>query len=270
MTGNVIRKRYLSTDRGQIHARTLESDGEETRPPLVCLHPAPYSGAYFTTVMPLINEGRRVIAPDYPGYGGSYPLAEPPSIADYANALVDSVLEAERGRPVDLLGFHSGCLVAAEMSLIAPARVRHLLLIDIPYFDSETQQTLYGQVAGPLPLTHEFGSVKKAWDFNVASRKDIVPLDRAFAMFVDQLRSGRHDYFCFHAAFTYDCIGRFAQIQHPTTIIATRSPLTGATHAAAKALANATLTDLPDITTSVFEQGAPVIARHVGDVRDDA
>ena len=70
-----IEKSYLRTDAGQVHVRTLNASGSESAPALICLHPSPYSGCYFETVMPLLNDGRRVVAPDYPGYGSSYSLS---------------------------------------------------------------------------------------------------------------------------------------------------------------------------------------------------
>lgn len=265
-----IRKAYLDTDSGQIHVRSLAADGPDAQPPLVCLHPAPYGGGYFETAMPLLAAGRRVIAPDYPGYGNSYRLEEPPSIGDYAQAVIDSVLADETAERVDLLGFHSGCLVAAEIAVRAPQRIRHLVLIDAPYFDRDTQRKFYDQVAAPMALSRDLDCLAKAWDFNVSSREDIVPLDRALDMFVDNLSSGTRDYFCFHAAFTYDCAGRFAQIAVPCTFVATQSPLEAATRAAAAAVPHASLIDEPSIRTSVFEQGAATIAAHIRRVLDDA
>jgi pimeloyl-ACP methyl ester carboxylesterase len=264
-----IQKAYLPGENGQVHIRSLAASSAETQAPLLCLHPAPYSGSYFESVMPMINTGRRVVAPDYPGYGNSYPLTEPPSIGDYAAAMTDAVLGAEDSPKVDLLGFHSGCLVAAEIALRAPERVRKLLLIDVPFFDRETQKNFAGKVAKPMPMSHDQSCLDKAWEFNVASRQDIVPLERAFAMFVDQISSGVHDYFCFHAAFSYDCVARFPKIAVPTTLVATRSPLLKATHVAASAIPNATLIDDESIETSVFEQGASVIAGHIRSILDD-
>ncbi len=260
------RNDYVDAPDGQIHRRRLESDGGARHPALVCLHPAPYSGAYFTTVMPMLNGGRAVIAPDYPGYGGSYTLTEPPSIGDYAAAML-AAIDDDR---VDLLGFHSGCLVAAEMAILAPERVRRLVLIDVPFFDPETQRKFHGQVAKPLDLSRDLDCLRKAWDFNVASREGIVPLDRAFDLFVDQVSTGPRDYFCFHAAFTYDCLDRFARITNPCTVIATQSPLLEPTRAAAKAVEHATLVVESAITTAVFEQGAETIAGHVRKILNDA
>ena len=263
-----ITGKYLETNAGQVHLREIAADGNESSAPLLCLHPAPYSGRYFSTVMPMLNAGRRVMAPDYPGYGNSYGLSEPPSIEDYANAIIESVLASDGTESLDVLGFHSGCLVAAEIALAAPERVRRLLLIDIPYFDRDTQAAFAGKVAQPMPLTFDAGCLEKAWDFNVASRQDIVPLERALELFVDQLSSGTRDYFCFHAAFSYDCVGQFARISTPTTIIATQSPLQQATIAAAGAVPGAMLIEEDSITTSVFEQGAATITKHIRSVLD--
>ena len=256
------RKHYVDTGFGQIHVRTLDAAGAERQPPLICLHPAPFSGAYFETVMPLLNAERRVIAPDYPGYGGSTPLHEPPAIDDYARAMRET-LDAFVDGPVDLLGFHSGCLVSVEFTLQARDRVRRMVLADIPYFDTDTQQKFYAQVAKPLDLNHDLESVQKAWEFCVAARKDVVPIDRALEMFVDQLKSGTRDYYCFHAAFTYDCLPSFASVDAPVVVIATESPLKDATIAAADAIEGSTLVRVEEIQSSVFEHGAQIIAPHI-------
>lgn len=256
-------KTYIDTPRGQIHVRELAAAEDDAAPPLVCLHPSPYSGAYYETAMPLLNQGRRVIAPDYPGYGGSYSLTEPPSIEEYASAMLDSVFAGEGADRLDVLGFHSGCLVGAEIARRVPDRIRHLVLIDVPFFDAATQQKFYPQVAKPLALSHDLECLRKAWEFNVSGREGVVPLERAHDMFVDNVRSGTRDYFCFHAAFTYDCAGRFAELTVPCTVIATTSPLKDATLAAAAAIDGAALVEEPQIETSVFEQGAPIIAAHI-------
>ena len=88
-------------------------------PDLYCLHPSPFSGLAYTNVMPMLAQNRRVIAPDYPGYGGSDPFKAHPSIAEYAEAMLAVMDDLTRGGTVDLTGFHTGNLVAGEMSLIA-------------------------------------------------------------------------------------------------------------------------------------------------------
>ena len=184
-----IRKSYLDTALGQIHVRSLAAAHGDEKPPLLCLHPSPYSGAYFETVMPLLNDGRRVIAADYPGYGGSYRLDQPPSIADYAQANIDSVLADESGEQLDLLGFHSGCLVAAEIALTrtgadtASAADRRAVLRS-----RYAEEVLLAQVAAPLALSTRPARVLEQ-GLGLQRRrvaKILSRSDRALEMFVDQ------------------------------------------------------------------------------------
>jgi pimeloyl-ACP methyl ester carboxylesterase len=73
-----MRKGYTDGPFGQIHWRMMDAVGEATMPDLYCLHPSPFSGLAYTNVMPMLAQNRRVIAPDYPGYGGSDPFKAHP------------------------------------------------------------------------------------------------------------------------------------------------------------------------------------------------
>lgn len=77
----MIRKGYSDGSFGQAHWRMMEADGERTQPDPYCLHPALSSGLAFTSIMPHLAKNRRVIAPDYPGHGGSDPFKPEPTIA---------------------------------------------------------------------------------------------------------------------------------------------------------------------------------------------
>ena len=83
-----MRKGYTDGPFGQIHWRMMDAVAEATMPDLYCLHPSPFSGLAYTNVMPMLAQNRRVIAPDYPGYGGSDPFKAHPSIAEYAEAML--------------------------------------------------------------------------------------------------------------------------------------------------------------------------------------
>ncbi len=257
-----IERFYVHTRIGQIHARRLEAAGSDAAPTLICLHPAPHSGLYFTSAMPLLNEHRRVVAPDFPGYGGSTRPDQLPSITDYAHAIIDLIdaLGIPGDRPVDLLGFHTGCLVAVEVARLEPSAAGRLVLVDVPFFDARELVDMHAQAAQPAVLPTELVGLAAAWDRNVTSRLDAMPLDRAFELFVEQLRPGDAAHWGFHAAFTYPCTERFAQCATETLVIATDSSLTAATHQAAAALPDAELCDRPDITRVVFEASAQAIA----------
>lgn len=256
-----IRRQYVDAGTGQLHLRALASDGDAVHAPLLCLPPAPSSGLYFTTVMPLLNHGRRVYAADYPGYGGSDPVSGEPTIPDYAEAMLR--VAATVGAPVDVLGFHTGCLVGAEMALRDPASVRRLVLCDVPFFDADKRNALLAKMAQPLPISTELHCLAGAWAFDVESRVGSVALDRAFELFVEHLRAGADDFRAFAAAFRYDCVSRFAELDVDAVVLATRSSLREPSHAAAAAIDGARLVDVDEVTTAVFEAGAQEIARAV-------
>jgi alpha-beta hydrolase superfamily lysophospholipase len=111
-------------------------------PDLVLLHPMPHDGAFFNTIAPFLAAGRTVIAPDYPGYGRSDPFGGTPSIEIYADAMMDTIRARDTHGKADLFGFHTGCLVATEMSLRYPAEVHRLVEIDVPYFDAVKRREL--------------------------------------------------------------------------------------------------------------------------------
>lgn len=262
---NGIRKGYVTTTQGQVHWRRINA-GNKDAAPLICLHPAPYSGLYFTKLMPLL--GRDVIAPDYPGYGGSTRLPGAPSIADYAAAMLECVDALGLEEDVDLFGFHSGCLVAAEMSLFVPDRFRHVVLCDIPYFDSAMQADLIQKLAHQVELTAELDSLEQSWDRGVRRRADVMGLERAFELYVEHLRSVPHDHDAFVAAFSYDCEPRFRRIDRPVTVIATGANLRDATLQAHSIIPNATLIDAKGVTMPVFERETERMAEAIIDALD--
>ncbi len=258
-----MRKLYADTSFGQVHVRLLAARGEETRAPLVCLHPAPYSGIYFETVMPMLNTGRRVIAPDYPGYGGSTAPGDTPTIADYASAMLGCIDGLGINSKFDLLGFHTGCLVGADIAIDAPERVRRLVLCDVPYFDPDMQAELVAKVTDQVSLSAELESLEKSWDLGIRRRADVMGLERAFEIYVEHLRAVPRDDDAFVAAFSYACEQRFGALQADVTVIATRSMLREPSRAAARAIPGAKLVEADDIEAAVFEAGAEQITAHI-------
>lgn len=265
----MIRKHYVDSSFGQIHARSADSSGEEIAAPLICLHPAPYSGMYFTTAMPLLNSGRRVIALDYPGYGGSDSTSRARTIADYAAAMTEALQALSPSGPVDLLGFHTGSLVAAEIMHQSPESVRRSILCDIPFFTAEQQSALREKMTSPLPVTAELESLSGAWAFDVAKRLDDMALPRAFELFIEHMRTGTKDFVAFAAAFSYDCEARFSTLSGDVICMATQSGLHEATQAAASTIPATTFIDVPEVTSAVFETGAEAISKRILTSLDD-
>ena len=59
------------------------------------------------------------------------------------------------------------------------------------------------------------------------------------------------------------CEEQFKSNSKHINILATRSGLLDATHAASGILDNSEIRDIEDITSNVFEEGAEIIAKHV-------
>lgn len=97
--------------------------------PLLLLHGALVDRAFWQDRIPGLAAGHEVIACDLPGHGAAPALAAPTSIAAMAEAVV-ATLDALGLAEVIVLGHSLGGMVAQELALAAPGRVRALILAD--------------------------------------------------------------------------------------------------------------------------------------------
>jgi len=105
--------------------------------PLVLFHQAPMSARQFDSVYaPLAARGIRAIGVDTPGFGMSDTTSFVPKVEDWARIL-QPLLDALGIRQADVLGHHTGALLATEVALQFPERVRNVI------------------VNGPFPITAE-------------------------------------------------------------------------------------------------------------------
>lgn len=257
----MIKKGYTDGPFGQVHWRKVNS-GVNFSPDLYCFHPAPFSGLAFTGIMPALGEERRVIAPDYPGYGGSDPAAAAASIDIYAAAMTAVIDDCSAGNTIDVLGFHTGCFVAAALSIAQPERIRKAVLIDCPSFNQE-QRDGFRDAIKPLELTSELACLEGPWASGVTKRLESQPIDRAFEMFVEQLRPGAQMNDAFSAAFSYDWKKFLPGMKTNTLVLATGSPLLAPSRNAAATLPNAGLVERLDITRAVLDEAAGETAAEV-------
>jgi pimeloyl-ACP methyl ester carboxylesterase len=247
----------------QIHWRIYAPEGQPAAPYLYCFHPAPYSGLAFQNIAPLLAADRRVIAPDFPGYGQSDGLGLTPSIDDYTHAM-QAVIEAlTPNKPFDTLGFHTGCFVAAEIARQMPSRVRATCLLDVPAFDAQKSAELAASDGGPFEISDQIDCLGKAWHRGFKARKAVQGEDQAFAMFVEHLRPGRGMNAAFYAAFTYPWEERLREINTPVMVLVTTGFLSQSTLAAAAALPAATRVDRSDIKASVLDGAGASISQDV-------
>ena len=251
---------YSETDYGQVHWRQCEQDSRSASADLYCLHPAPFSGLAFTSVMPLLASDYRVIAPDYPGHGGSAPLMRAASIDDYAIAVQQVANDLSGSASIDLVGFHTGCLVALAMAVRWPERIRRMVLIDVPAFDPQIRATLKADLGGMFEFSEALSCLAGPWERSVKRRAGTEPVERSVALFAEQLRHGTRMNAAFAAAFSYDVEAAFSANTRPTTIVATASALLAATRRAASLAPDAEFIERLDIQRSVLDESAEVTA----------
>jgi pimeloyl-ACP methyl ester carboxylesterase len=264
-----FRKGYSDGPFGQVHWQMTDATEGATAPDLYCLHPAPFTGFAYNAIMPHLSKNRRVFAPDFPGHGGSGPHHNKPLVSEYAAAMAAVIDDQSGGGPVDLLGFHTGCLVAVELSLAYPQKAGKLMLIDVPAFDPDTRTKFLANASAPMVLTPDLESLRPAWVRGIDKRIESQSLERSFEMFVEQLRHGADMNTAFHAGFSYDVEGRFAKVSCPTSIIATQSMLLDATRRAASLIAGAQLKERLDVSRAVLDESAETIAADILAMLDD-
>ena len=166
----VPRRGYADGPFGQVHFR----DTGEGRPLVLCPQ-APQTSRQFENVYePLARRGIRAIGIDSPGFGESDPTPFVPTVTDWAEA-VPAVLDHLGIEKADVLGHHTGGMVATEVAVHFPERVNRLV------------------INGPLPMGEEersnFLKFVEAGEINFVYEADGSHMQDAFAgryrMFVD-------------------------------------------------------------------------------------
>ena len=110
--------------------------------PMVLLHQAPMSHRQFNAVYGLLSaRGVRAIGIDTPGFGMSDPTPFVPQVSDWASSVV-AVLDHLKIPRADMVGHHTGSLIATEVALQFPKRV-HKVVLNGPFPITESERKLF-------------------------------------------------------------------------------------------------------------------------------
>lgn len=124
-----IRRAFADLSVGQVHYAAC---GDVGAPAVLLLHQSPRSWAEYRGVLPLLGARYRAIAMDTAGFGDSSDGGVPASIAQWARVACE-LLDALNVRQADVVGHHTGGVVAIELAASFPDRVRGLVLSSTPY-----------------------------------------------------------------------------------------------------------------------------------------
>jgi pimeloyl-ACP methyl ester carboxylesterase len=131
--------------------------------PIVLVHGSGTSGAIWQRALPLLAHGRRAVAPDLPGYGGSAPAGPGFDLEAVAGHLAEGLEDAGVPEPYDLVGHSMGGAVAMLVAARQPRRIRRLVLV-----------APAGLAALPRPAAYLLGAAAAPYAF--ARRRLATPL----------------------------------------------------------------------------------------------
>ncbi len=241
---------YIDCQFGQLHYYKQGTDGNNV--PLFCFHMSPYSGRYYEKFQNILSSDRIVICPDTPGYGGSTAPEEPISINEIATVMAELINQSDFEQ-VDVLGFHTGSLIAAEIANIVPERIRKLVLPGIPLVPADKRPVFRKNYEISRPYFDDPDFLSSKWSEITDSEKEGWSKERKIEMFAEVMRAGFKSNWGFLAVFDYDIEARLSMVRQPVLLPIPDEMLTASTRAAASLFENAELRELPDVKSDLFE-----------------
>ncbi|MGE4322018.1 MAG: alpha/beta fold hydrolase [Sphingobium sp.] len=264
-----IRRSYIDGRWGHIHLRVAQ--GKKTdAPPLLMLHPTPKSGWIWEPLMPVLAGGRTVIAPDTPGYGASDAPPAPVAIIDLAQEMLDMMGRlADDGLipagAFDIVGYHTGSVIAVAMADAAPDRVRRIIPVSLPLYDAPERARRMARVAGGPPIADDGSHLTAMWDHMQSlfdARIDTLWKQESLT---ENLRSGQRAYWGYAAVYGYDLADALPRLRQPVLLIAPEDDLWEPTRHAAPLIADGQLLPLPGAGHGLFVLERDIICRAVDD-----
>jgi pimeloyl-ACP methyl ester carboxylesterase len=259
---------YVDCRYGQLHLHTAfpSNGGFDERTPLVCIHPGPLSGQVFGALLADLGDDRSVYAPDLPGCGESDAPESPPTIAEYAVAVGD-LLDTLRLRQVDLLGYQTGSLVAAELAIARPDQVRRVLLAGVPVFDAKEREA-YNARPWPGKAREDGSHLVEEWQRVRRSRGAAAPRHRLGEDLAAALRAGDAAAWLPAAAANYAAGERLPLLRQTALVIRAKDEFWDMTARSDALLREARRVDLAGHNGGLFDTGAADVARYAREFLD--
>lgn len=204
------------------------------------------SGRIYERLLGVIGTDRVAIAPDTPGFGQSDAPATPPEIADYAEAIGAGLdaLNVVSGS-IDIVGYHTGSMIAVEMAHQRPTRIRRLVLIAAPIFTDTERGRFREQYGFKVPALDGSHLVAMWQDFCHYHLGPDRSLEQVADSFPEVLLGRRDSWWGHRAAFNYEFAQRLSGVTQPVLILNPADDLWDYTPRAAEYVRNGRIVDLP-------------------------
>ncbi|MDZ5649731.1 alpha/beta hydrolase [Nitrospirillum sp. BR 11828] len=253
-----VKRGYTDSRHGQLHYRIVQPDAPTGAPPLLCLHQTPSHSGDWLPVLPTLGATRTVVAVDTPGYGMSDPPPAPTTIEEYAAIIADFITElAAQGLvpagPFDVLGFHTGSLLATQLARSLPDRVRRLVVFGLAAYPADVRAAKLEQLPTLFPppdatLAH----VEKLWAIIGQLSDPRVSAEQRHISMAECLRLGARMTWGYIAVYRYDFLGAMAEVQQPVLIINPEDDLWAVTRDVSHHYPNGRRVDMPGVKHGVL------------------
>ncbi len=209
-----IRRAFAELSVGQVHYAEC---GDREAPAVLLLHQSPRSWAEYRAVLPLIGTRRRAIAMDTAGFGDSADGGVPASIEQWARVACE-LLDALHIQKADVVGHHTGGVVAVELAAAFLERIRSLVLSSTPYTDeafrrARAQRPPIDEVAPSEDGSHLTALWQKRQGFYPPGRPDLLEAFVRDALKVERVEEGHR------AVASYRMEERIGRIAQPVLIV---------------------------------------------------
>lgn len=211
----LVRKTYVDIPEGQIHCHVVDG----TDPAIVFLHQTALSAKTYDPTLRVLDLPNRLIAPDTPGFGGSYDPEGWPALEQYADQLL-AALDALGTTQFHLFGHHTGASLAIEIAARVPGRVLSLMLAGPVFMTSEEQAAFIAGYREPITPQRDGSHLMKNWGYSAQHNPecDVAVMQEAVA---DLLRAWRGRPQAYMAVAHHDTVGRARELDLPVLLLTT-------------------------------------------------
>ena len=260
-----VRRVFVDGPWGQVHARVAQPLRPARKPAIVCLHQTPLSSRMFANLLGDLAMDRMAVAIDTPGYGESDAPPSPPEIADYARVLLGAArtLIGRTGDAIDVLGYHTGTIMAVEMALREPKSVRRLVLSSMPVFDpARRAELLKGFV--PDPITEDGAHILKPWKSGIAGRGPGQTLEMTHRNYTEKLRADpQTSFWALQALARYPIEEALPKVMQPIMLLRSKDTLYDHAIAAKQLQPRIEIVERTDLGNGLFDVDPKGIATAV-------
>lgn len=208
-----IRKGYVDCTAGQLHYRYCDGPGT----PIVFFQQTASSSKMYLKLMQALAGRHRMIAFDTPGFGESFDPVAQPTLAQYADWLLEGI-DALGLAHFHVFGHHTGACLAVELGARHPARTASLMMVGPVPLTAEEREQFSRTFGAPIAPTADGAYLTETWEYlrNLGAGADLALHHREL---VDTVRAWRGRAQAYAAVWAQDWSALFAQVRCPLLLL---------------------------------------------------